>query len=84
MDKDIPMIPKYQAENMAMHLGRANRNLAIVVIAICVAFCVAIILIINKFVDQYTSRTDRWLATLSEVVERLPSAEVTNGPEADP
>ena len=37
---DVPMIPKYQAETMLMHLSRANRNMMIVIISVCVAMVV--------------------------------------------
>ena len=75
-NKDVPMIPKYQAEELAMHLGHANRNMMIVVIAVCVAMVLMVVI----FVNGYTSRTKDWLNTLT----RLQVVEVTDGHEADP
>ena len=83
-EEKIPKVPKYQAENTAMHLGRANRNLAIAVVCICVVFCIAITLIVHKFVDQYTSRTDKWLETYARLTNSPSITEVTDGHKADP
>ena len=74
------MVPKYQAEEMAMHLGRANRNMMIVVIAVCVAMVAMVVI----FVNGYTSRTKDWLNTLAQMQKNTAITEVTDGHEADP
>ena len=78
--ENIPMVPKYQAEEMAMHLGRANRNMMIVVIAVCVAMVAMVVI----FVNGYTSRTKDWLNTLTQIQSKTAITEVTDGHEADP
>lgn len=77
---EIPMIPKYQAEEMAMHLGRANRNMMIVVIAVCVAMVAMVVI----FVTGYTSRTKDWLNTLAQMQGKPAITEVADGQQADP
>ena len=76
MDKnDTPMIPKYQAESMMMHLSRANRNMMIVIIAVCVAMVV----MAYVFVTGYTSRTKDWLNTYAALQGNPAVTEVTDG-----
>ena len=76
MDKnDTPMIPKYQAESMIMHLSRANRNMMIVIIAVCVAMVV----MAYVFVTGYTSRTKDWLNTYAALQGNPAVTEVTDG-----
>lgn len=76
MDKnDTPMIPKYQAESMMMHLSRANRNMMIVIIAVCVAMVV----MAYVFVTGYTSRTKDWLNTYAAMQGNPAVTEVTDG-----
>ena len=76
MDKnDTPMIPKYQAESMIMHLSRANRNMMIVIIAVCVAMVV----MTYVFVTGYTSRTKDWLNTYAALQGNPAVTEVTDG-----
>lgn len=76
MDKnDTPMIPKYQAESMMMHLSRANRNMMIVIIAVCVAMVV----MAYVFVTGYTSRTKDWLNTYAALQGYPAVTEVTDG-----
>ena len=77
---EIPMIPKYQAEEMAMHLGRANRNMMIVVIAVCIAMVAMVVI----FVTGYTSRTTDWLNTLAQMQGKPAITEVADGQQADP
>lgn len=79
-EKKVPMIPKYQAEEIAMHLGRANRNMMIVVIAVCIAMVAMVVI----FVTGYTSRTKDWLNTLAQIQGKPAVTEVTNGQPADP
>lgn len=78
--ENIPMVPKYQAEEMAMHMGRANRNMMIVVIAVCAAMVAMVVI----FVNGYTSRTKDWLNTLAQIQSKTAITEVTDGHEADP
>ena len=76
MDKnDTPMIPKYQAESIMMHLSRANRNMMIVIIAVCVAMVV----MAYVFVTGYTSRTKDWLNTYAALQGNPAVTEVTDG-----
>ena len=77
---DVPMIPKHKAEAMLMHMGRTNRNMMIVIIAVVVAM-VAMAYI---FVTGYTSRTKDWLSTLSSLQGHPAVTEVTNGQPANP
>ena len=72
---DTPMIPKYQAESMLMHLSRANRNMMIVIIAVCVAMVV----MAYVFVTGYTSRTKDWLNTYAALQGNPAITEVTDG-----
>ena len=75
MNDDTPMIPKYQAESMMMHLSRANRNMMIVIIAVCVAMVV----MAYVFVTGYTSRTKDWLNTYAALQGNPAVSEVTDG-----
>ena len=77
---DVPMVPKYQAEGQAMHLGRANRNMMIVVITVCIAM-VAMAYI---FVTGYTNRTKDWLNTLAAMQGKPAVTEVGNGIQQQP
>ena len=79
-EKDVPMIPKYQAETMLMHMSRANRNMTVVIIAVCVAM-VAMAYI---FVTGYTSRTKDWLNTLAGMQGKPAITEVQNGIQQQP
>jgi hypothetical protein len=75
---DVPMIPEHKAESMLMHMGRANRNIAIV----SVALGLIMLLMAYIFVTGYTSRTKDWLNTLSTLQSKI--AEVEDGHKADP
>ena len=77
---DVPMIPKYQAETMLMHLSRANRNMMIVIIAVCVAM----VLMAYIFVSGYTSRTKDWLNTLAGLQGNTAVTEVDDGIQQQP
>ena len=78
--KDIPMIPKYEADELAMHLGHANKNMMIVVISVCIAM----VLMVVSFVSGYTSRTRDWLTTLAQLQSNPATTEVADGHKADP
>ena len=73
--KEVPMIPKYQAETMMMHMSRANRNMMLVIIAVCVAMVSMVIV----FVNGYTSRTKDWLNTLADMQKNPAVTEAGNG-----
>ena len=77
---DVPMIPKYQAETMLMHLSRANRNMMIVIIAVCAAMVVMAYI----FVSGYTSRTKDWLNTLAGLQGAPAVTEVDDGIQQQP
>ena len=78
---DVPMMPKHQAEMMMHHMSRANRNMMIVIIAVCFAM----VLMALIFVTGYTSRTKDWLNTLTQMQGRPAAAEVLeNGIQQQP
>ena len=78
--EDVPMMPRYQAETMMMHMSRANRTMTIVIIAICAAM-VAMAYI---FVTGYTSRTKDWLNTLAGMQGTPAVTEVNDGIQQQP
>lgn len=64
--KDIPMIPKHQAEKQMMHMSWTIRWL---VIGIIIGFlCMVVQAYI--FVSNYTSRTKDWLNTYNMILVR--------------
>ena len=74
---DIPMMPKHQHQAEMMHMSWTIRWL---VIGIIIGFlCMLTQAFI--FVSSYTSRTERWLKTYNELVNRYAIAEVTNEEE---
>ena len=77
---DVPMMPKYQAEMMMMHMSRANRNMVVVIIAVCTAM----VLMAYIFVTGYTSRTKDWLNTLAGMQGKPAVTEVENGIQQQP
>ena len=65
--KDVPMIPKHQAEAQMMHMSWTIRWL---IIGIVIGFmCMVVQAYI--FVSSYTSRTEKWLATYNELVATI-------------
>lgn len=77
-NRDIPMIPKHQAEAMMMHMSRAIRC----VVAIVIAFSITIAVCVYIFVNGYSSRTKDWLNTFNNLL-RLPAVtEAINEEEA--
>lgn len=76
-DNEIPMIPKHQAESQMMHMSRTNRWL---VIAIIIGF-IGMVLQAYIFVSSYTSRTERWLKTYNDLVNRYAVTEVADEKE---
>ena len=77
---DVPMVPKYWAETEMMHMERANRNMMIVIIAVCAAM-VAMAYI---FVSGYTSRTRDWLNTLAAMQKQPAVTEAADGIQQQP
>ena len=72
---DVPMVPKYQAEEVALHLGWANRRMLIALVTVCITFIITIIV----FVNGYTTREKNWLDTLARL-----RPEVTDGIQQQP
>ena len=82
--KEIPMIPKYQAQRDSMHQGRMNRNMLIavcVVVAGFVIFAICMVWQAHVFVSGYNARTKDWLSTIRQLQN---ATEVTDGYQADP
>lgn len=71
---DIPMIPKHQHQAEMMHMSWTIRWL---IIAIVIGF-VCMVAQACIFVNNYTSRTERWLKTYDELVNWLSITEVAN------
>ena len=76
-EKDIPVIPKHQAQADMMHLSRIIRWL---VVAIIFGF-VCMVIQACIFVYNYTSRTERWLGTYATLVNRIYITEVADEKE---
>ena len=71
---EVPMIPKHQHQAEMMHMSWTIRWL---VIGIIIGFlCMLTQSFI--FVSSYTSRTERWLKTYNELVNRYVVTEVTD------
>lgn len=70
-ENDVPMVPKYWAENLAMHLGRANLRMLLALIAVCLTS----IIIIIVFVRGYTEREKNWLDAMT-AMKTAPVTEV--------
>lgn len=89
---DTPMIPKHQAEMHDMHLVHVNSNIKVVAIILAVLLGLSIIATAYSavsmsramieqskvFVDNYTTRTDKWLSTLLQMQNGYQPAEVLN------
>ena len=78
MDKDIPMIPKHQAEAEKMHMSWAIRC----IMKIVIAFCITIAVYVFIFVNGYTSRTKDWLNTFNNLLRSPAVTEAINEEEA--
>ena len=78
-EKDVPMIPKYQAETTFMHLSWANRRMLIALLAVCLTFIITILV----FVNGYTTRERNWQETIKSMWEK-PRVEVANGIQQQP
>ena len=62
-NKDVPMMPKHEAETTYLHLSWANRRMLIALICVCVTFIVTILV----FVHGYTEREKNWLDTIGRL-----------------
>lgn len=74
---DIPMVPKYWAEMMMMHMSRANKRLFIAVLAVCITSILTIIIFVNGYTTREKNRLDAW-------AQRSPVTEVQNGIQQQP
>ena len=73
-EKDVPMVPKFWAENTCMHMENENRRMLIALVTVCATA----IIVIGIFVAGYTMRTKNWLETI-EKISKPPVTEVDNG-----
>ena len=76
-NRDVPMIPKHQAQAEMMHMSWTIRWL---IAAIAVGF-VCMVIMAYIFVSNYTARTNEWLSTLSRFVNQPAITEVTDAQE---
>lgn len=74
-EKQVPTVPKFQAEEQMMHISMAIKHITIVAVAFAIAFVAAILI----FVNGYTSRTKDWLNTLAAMQTKPAITEVDNG-----
>lgn len=75
---DIPMVPKYWAETMMMHMSRANKRLFIAVLAVCITSILTIIIFVSGYTTREKNRLDAWTQS------KTPAAEVQNGIQQQP
>lgn len=68
--KDIPMIPKHQAQAEMMHMSWTIRWL---IIGIIIGF-LCMVGQAYIFVSSYTARTERWLNTYNDLVTSITEA----------
>ena len=61
--RDVPMIPKHQAESVLMHMSWAIKC----IMTVAIAFCITIAVCVYIFVNGYTSRTKDWLNTYNNL-----------------
>ena len=73
-DDKVPMIPKHQHQAEMMHMSWTIRWL---VIGLIIGF-LCMLLQALVFVKSYTSRTEKWLNTYNELVNRPQITEVTH------
>ena len=71
---EVPMMPKHQHQAEMMHMSWTIRWL---VAGIVVGF-ICMLTMAYIFVSSYTSRTERWLKTYDELVNRFAVTEGTN------
>ena len=68
--KDVPMVPKHQAQAEMMHMSWTVRWL---IVAIAIAF-ICMVAQAYIFVSSYTARTDKWLKTYDQLVSQITEA----------
>lgn len=92
---DIPMVPKHQAEMEKMHLTHMNSSMKNLCIGIAILLTIVVVVVcwatvnVTKatveqskvFVDNYTTRTDKWLSTLLQMQNGSHVTEVLNEKE---
>ena len=78
-NRDVPMVPQYQAESTIMHMGYANRRMLIALICVCVTFVITILV----FVSGYTARENNWLDTIARMQNKT-TVEVQDGIHQQP
>ena len=86
-EKEIPMVPKYQAERDKVYHTKMTRYMLIAVAIIVVGFSIFAFCMVKQadiFVTGYNSRTKDWLNTIRELQNGAIITEVTDGYEADP
>ena len=83
-NKNVPMVPKYQAERDKMHRDRLFKYAMIAVCIIVTGFSIMALCMVKQadiFVSGYNARTKDWLSTIRQLQV---STEVTDGYQADP
>lgn len=78
--KEIPMIPKHQAEAQMMHISHALKYIMIVAVAFAAAMVAAIVI----FVNGYTSRTKDWLTMITNLQGHPAVTEAGDGIQQQP
>ena len=78
--KDVPMVPKFWAETVIMHMSHANRRMLIALLAVCITFILTIII----FVRGYTEREKNWLETIAGMQQKPAVTEVDDGIQQQP
>lgn len=76
--KEQASVSFFLHENAMMHKDRDNRRM----MAICLALCVTLIIVVVTLVSYYTSRTQMWNDTIARLNQTI--VEVTNGKSTTP
>ena len=86
-EKDIPMVPKFQAERDKVHQTKMNRYMlwaiAIIVTGFTI-FAICMVIQANIFVSGYSSKTKDWLNTIRQLQGTSAATEVVYEYQADP
>ena len=72
--KEVPMVPKHQAQAEMMHMSWTIRWL---VVGITIGF-ICMVIMAYIFVSSYNNRTEKWLKTYDALVNRKQYTEVAN------
>lgn len=62
-NEECPMVSRYEADKVVMHLNFANRRMLIALVTVCVTFIITIVV----FVTGYTAREKNWLDTITHI-----------------